>query len=145
MKFDKLQIDTDCDCLKGAKEDTNNFYIRKISNNKITPIDFHSKWENGIFGESKNCNDICNYKGVSLDKYSDQNFETIKKKYIRNFKINPGRAKYLVKFKLKKNSGMIKQTRTKYDLTHVNLFKSDKFSIDSIIESCIIKLTNDNV
>lgn len=127
MKFEDLHKDIECDCISGCENDTLNSYIRRLRKDVPSDIDFKSHWERGIKPEKNNCEIICSYKGISVNKSNEQNEEQIIKKYKTTFDINPKKGAYLIKFKIIEKSGVYRFTPSKDDPSHHTFLKSDAF------------------
>ena len=132
MTFYKLALhDDECNCLKNAIEDTENYYTRRIKSPKPDASCFITKWEEGK-GHNLVCEKLCdNIKSVSINKWSTTDVTTqndILKKYITKFTIRPLEDAIII-FKFPAKSSLIKQSG---EVTHHDLFKSDSFSIDLI-------------
>ncbi len=139
MTFENLHHDTECNCTDNAEKDTANEYIRKLKKDVVQDSDFHTHWERGIKSEAKECDDVCSYKAVSINQSKGDSERLIVNKYLNTFSINPKKGAHYVKFKLKDNTGKVKFAPEVDDQSHYNLFKSDTFTLDSIITISIVK------
>ena len=129
MTFDKLHDGIDCDCIKNAKDDFQNEYVRRLRKKELSEKDFLTHWERGIGKDEIECEVICSYKGISVNQINETSEQLIIEKYKTTFKINPKRGGYFLKFRIKENGGKIKHAPSKKDNTHYNFYKSDEFDI----------------
>lgn len=132
MTFEKLNIDTNCDCLKGSVEDSENEYFRRLKRQVCSDDDFLTHWERGINKDSTDCRIICSTKGVSVNVIENENNEQIIDKYKVTFSINPKIGNHLLKFKLKSGAGMVKRAKTKDNTSHCNFYKADDFTLSNL-------------
>ncbi|MBN8653716.1 MAG: hypothetical protein J0L67_19965 [Cytophagales bacterium] len=139
MTFEKLHSDVKCNCTDKAESDTVNEYVRKLKKDTIQDSDFATHWERGIKPERDECEDICSYKGVSINQFKEEFEKLIVSKYINTFTINPKKGAHYLKFKLKEETGKVKFTPEDDDQSHYNLFKSDTFTLESLITIDIVK------
>jgi hypothetical protein len=140
MTFDNLKMTSDCFCLDKAKEDTENKFYRRISDSNLIERHFATHFERGIGSISTDCTEICSKKSVSVNIAKPSNEEFIYNKYLTTFKFNPKKGSYCIKFRLKKDAGVIKPEPLIDDESHMNFFKSDKFTLESLDDLEIIKL-----
>lgn len=129
MKFEELHKDIKCDCVSDCETDILNSYIRKLRKDVPSDMDFKSHWERGIKPEETDCEIVCSYKGISVNKIDEQNEEQIINKYKTTFNINPKKGAYYLKFKIIEKSGVYKFTPEDDDPSHYNFLKSDAFDI----------------
>ena len=139
MTFKNLHSDTECNCIDNTFEDLENEYIRKLRKDKLTDADFLSHWERGIGKTETECEKIIKYKGISVNKNSSLVEGLIINKYKTTFSINPKKGAFLLKFKLKKDAGLLAETPSKDDETHHDFFKSDNFNLDKLTHLKIVK------
>ena len=138
MKFEKLLQDTECDCLERAIEDTKNLFARKI--NKPNPLnkDFYSHWERGK--RAVECKNICGYKGISVNKWSENDKNAIINKFLTTFSISPKHKDGIFVFRIIEGAGLIEHTPNKNDVTHYDFYKSDDFSLEMLESGIILPL-----
>ena len=138
MTFDKLLHDTECDCLERAIEDGKNLFARKI--NKPNPLDkdFYSHWERGKRADE--CKNICEYKGISVNKWNENDKRAIIKKVLTTFSISPKHKDSIFVFRMIQGAGLIEHTPTKNDATHHDFYKSDEFSLEMLETGIILPL-----
>lgn len=132
MTFDKISIDIKCDCLSGAHIDTENEYVRKLKKDVLDEKDFLTHWERGLHHDNTECEEICSYKGISINMINPEFEEQILTKYKTTFSFNPKKGAYILKFKLKDGAGKVKFAPLEDDQSHYNLFKADNFSLLSL-------------
>jgi hypothetical protein len=133
MTFKNIQADTNCDCLNGANIDTENEYVRRLRKETVVDKDFQTHWERGIRPEIDNCENICSYKGVSINQFRNEFVEQILNKYKTTFSINPKKGAFYLKFKLTKDAGKVKFASEEDDNSHYNFFKADNFDLNSLV------------
>jgi hypothetical protein len=137
MKFDSLHADTDCDCLGKGFENTEKLFSRRISKPQMKASDFYSHWERRKRPKLMDCDNICLFKGISINEWNDNTQAKIIKKYVGGLAlqdlndINKIRESVLI-FKFKKKSGLLKPSPTKNDPSHYTFYKDDDFNIESI-------------
>jgi hypothetical protein len=141
MTFENLHNDTHCKCIDGAVDDMTNEYIRKLKKETIQNSDFLTHWERGIRPPVSDCENICSYKGVSINQFKQEFEELIVSKYRNTFTINPKKGAHYLKFKLKEDAGKVKFAPEDDDQCHFNLFKADTFTLSSLVIIDIIKFT----
>ena len=139
MTFDNLHKDTTCNCIDGAVIDIENEYIRKLKKDTLQNSDFLTHWERQIKPQIENCENICSYKSVSINQFQKEFENLIINKYKNTFKINPKKGAHFLKFKLKNNTEKVKFAPEEDDESHYNLFKSDTFTINSLVIIEIVK------
>lgn len=147
MTFEKIGLAVDdCKCLDGAFQDLQNVYARKI--NKPTPQskDFSTKWEREndltIFSQKK-CEEFCfDIKSLSINQWTDENKEDIIKKYVdmclRNG--NKLRKDSIFLFRFANQLGLLHWTPKKRDKSHHDFYKSDEFSLTSLVQVNIVEV-----
>ena len=133
MTFERISSDTSCDCLAKTEIDTSNEYVRKLRKDKVEERDFLTHWEREIRPESQECEDICSYKGVSINQFKNEYESQILNKYKTTFKFNPKKGAYYLKFKFNENVGRIKYAPEDDDISHYNFFKADEFQIENLL------------
>lgn len=140
MTFNNITKDTTCICFDETAEDTVSTFARVLFKEKATNKDFFSHWEKNH--RSDECGKICGLKGVSVSKISDT---TVKDKivnyYSSIFKISPNYKRGILLFKLKKDAGVYKSTKSRDNPQHNDLFKSDTFDLNLVeeVETCYLK------
>ena len=143
MTFDDLHKDTDCHCINGINEDTENVYIRRIKKPTVKVKDFNSQWENNkrpTAHYTNNCDKTCGLKGVSVNQWNEKNQEAVIKKYLDYFFISPKSTDGGYIFRFKKDAGLIKHAPG-LDKSHYNFYKCDTFSLAHLehIETITLK------
>lgn len=133
MTFEKINSDTKCDCLSKAVVDTSNEYVRKLRKDKVEERDFLSHWERGIQPETEDCENICSYKGVSINQLKPEFENQILEKFKTTFKINPKKGSYYLRFRLNEDAGKVKFAPEEDDKSHYNLFKADDFNLEKLV------------
>lgn len=132
MTFENLQFDSECNCVKDAIEDYSNEYVRKLRKEVVEERDFLTHWERNIRPEINNCENICSYKGVSINQFKDEFVELILNKYKTTFNFNPKKGAYFLKFKFKQDAGKVKFAPEEDDNSHYNFFKADSFGLEKL-------------
>jgi hypothetical protein len=140
MTFENLKMTSECQCLIGAKEDTENKFYRRISNENLVDKHFATHFERGIGANTTECAEICSKKGVSVNIAKPGNEEDVLKKYLTTFKFNPNKGSFCIKFRIDKGAGVVKSEPLLDDESHMNFFKSDSFSIKSLVDVETIQL-----
>lgn len=145
MTFDSLHADTDCDCLEDAFEETEKLFARRISKPILKQSDFYSHWERRKRPQSMICDNICLFKGISINEWNDDTSSKIIEKYIDGLGLqdldNKIRESILI-FKFNIKSGLLKHSPTKKDPSHYTFYKDDGFSIENIEIINTIELRN---
>lgn len=139
MTFNKVTQGSTCDCLNGTVEDTSSTYARVLNKESVTDSDFMSKWEKNH--RSADCGKICGLKGISVSKIANETVkEKIVKQYSQIFKISPNYRRGVLLFKLKGTAAVIKETPSKGNEHHNDLYKSDVFELNLIeeVETCYL-------
>ncbi|KPK87877.1 hypothetical protein AMJ80_11665 [bacterium SM23_31] len=135
MTFNKIREDVNVDCIKEfkPKENTEDIFTRALKSNKITDDDLKSLWELGRKGYNSK-KEICQRKGLSVDKLSNINIDEIEKKYkrIKQFKTKSRRCYFYCKFRFMKNAGKVWDSLVIRD-SHKTFFKSDSFTKENLI------------
>ncbi|MCT8335833.1 hypothetical protein NUH30_19255 [Leptospira sp. 85282-16] len=132
----------DCKCLENSYSDTSSTFSRripkKIQNEKI----FLTSKERKKPQESTDCNYLCSYHSVSIDRINSPNYEEMKLHYQTVFQVTPfkiGNTSEFLVFKLKKEAGKVRPTPNLGNSFHYSFFKSEKFTIQDIVEVTRIK------
>ena len=138
MTFKKLHQDTECNCLESAIQDNDNLYARKI--NKPIPLDrdFNSHWERGKRAEI--CNEICGYKGLSINKWDEDSKNAIINKFLTTFGISPKHKDSIFVFRITPETGVVEYTPTQNDKTHFDFYKSDDFTLEMLETHIVLPL-----
>jgi hypothetical protein len=137
MTFDSLHADTDCDCLGEAFEDTGKLFSSRISKPQMRASDFYSHWERRKKPQLMNCDNVCLYKGISINEWNDYTQTKIIEKYVGGLGLqdlddkNKIRESVLI-FRFKDKLGLLKSSPTKNDPSHYTFYKDDDFSIEHI-------------
>tara|TARA_R110002051_G_scaffold323597_1_gene417751 strand:+ start:63 stop:488 length:426 start_codon:yes stop_codon:yes gene_type:complete len=132
MTFDKLHNGIKCNCINNAKNDFHNEYVRKLRKDELSDKDFLTHWERGIGTEETECDNICSYKGISINQINEDSEPLIIERYKTTFNINPKKGAYFLKFKVKEKAGKVEHAPLEDDDTHYNFFKSDEFDLNSL-------------
>src|SRR5690606_31835328 len=98
-----------------------------------------SHWERGVGVDSKSCEDICNYKALSINKSSEDIEQQIYEHYKATFNINPKKGNHCLKFRFKEKAGTVIHAPIPNADSHYNFFKSDSFDISYIEKISVIK------
>lgn len=140
MTFDNVHHDTVCNCIDDAISDTTNEYVRKLRKNIVEEKDFLSHWERGLYNDKTECEEICSYKGVSINIYKAEFEQQIKDKFTNTKIFNPKKGgTHIIKFKLKQDAGKVKFAPEDNDQSHYNFFKADNFTLSNLAIIEIIK------
>jgi hypothetical protein len=136
MTFDSLHADTDCDCLGDTFEDTEKLFARRISKPTLKQSDFYSHWERRKRPHSLTYDNICIFKGISINEWNDETEKSILDKYVNGLGLQdldkkPIRESVLI-FRFKVKSGVLISSPTKNDLSHYTFFKSDTFNVEHL-------------
>lgn len=142
MTFKNISVDTQCECLNSTFEDTEGVYARKVGKSS-TPKerDFKTHWERTKRPDNlEDCENVCNYKALSIHPWNSDTKSIVQNHYTESCKIAPGQKKKICIFKLAENSGRFKQTPLENDEFHHDLYKSDQFSMESILHIEMISI-----
>ncbi|WP_419802182.1 hypothetical protein [Mucilaginibacter sp.] len=140
MTFDNITNGHKCDCLsKTSIPKSEEVYLRKLRKEDLADKDFETHWERGIGVESEGCDDICNYKALSINKTSNEIETLIYEHYKTTFTINPKKGGHCLKFKFKEEAGKVIHAPIENADSHHNFFKSDLFTFDYIEPVDVIK------
>lgn len=136
MRFNKLHSDIQFSCLEyKMDENPNDFFARKLISSNITDSDFLSHWEKGKRPENYSQNQVCRYKGVSINKYYDESvlIDLYRKLFKKTKKLAPkkAKAKYFGVFKFKDGAGLIWPDGRR-PIYHCCFFKCDSFNVKKI-------------
>ncbi|WP_163314139.1 hypothetical protein, partial [Enterobacter hormaechei] len=73
MTFEKISNGHDCDCLgKTSIPNPEDVFLRKLRKQDLEDKDFETHWERGIGVDKTECEEICNYKALSINLTSDE-------------------------------------------------------------------------
>jgi hypothetical protein len=140
MTFEKISNGHDCDCLsKTSIPETEDIFLRKLRKQELADKDFETHWERGIGIDKTECEEICNYKGISINQTSDEIENIIFEHYKTTFNINPKKGAHCLKFKIKEGAGRIVYAPIISGDSHHNFFKSDLFDLSYIEPVTILK------
>lgn len=133
MTFEKISNGHDCDCLdKTSIPNPEDIFLRKLRKQDLEDKDFETHWERGIGVDKTECEEICNYKALSINLTSDEIENLILEHYKTTFTINPKKGGHCLKFKIKEGAGKIIYAPITAGDSHHNFFKSDLFNLDYI-------------
>ena len=136
MTFESLHADTDCDCLGEAFEDIEKLFARRISKPTLKESDFYSPWERRKRPQLLICDNICQFKGISINEWNDDTEKQILSKYVNGLRLQDLDNKIIREsvliFKFKVKSGVLISSPTKQDSSHYTFFKSDNFNIEHL-------------
>ena len=134
MTFNNLHesIENDCDCINqvGVAENLTDMFVRRVWTGEPTDGDFRSWREESRKNTYKKCDDICNFRGVSMSKVDGETEEGIISRYKTTVSLSPTlRPPFYCRLKLRRGAGFVKHSPSQKDKHHHTLFKSDTFSI----------------
>jgi hypothetical protein len=138
MNFNTLLQDTDCDCLENAIENNVHYFARKINKPQPLDKDFKSHWEREKRAEE--CEQICGYKGISINEWNDDTKQAIINKFLTTFSISPKHKDSIFVFKCLPDAGLTKYTPNDKDTSHYDFYKSDEFSLSLLETHTILSL-----
>jgi len=136
MTFERLHHETgECKCTEGMRENTTDFFARRIHGLPPTEDDFKSKHEEKKPYRGKTCGDLCHYRGVSVSSLSKIAEEHLKQEWADYVAFKPKLPRNYCKFKIKASAGVIWPSDDPEE-PHCELLKSDnfKFELLEIIE-----------
>ncbi|TMN94118.1 hypothetical protein, partial [Pseudoalteromonas sp. S407] len=107
-------------------------FLRKLRKQDLEDKDFETHWERGIGVDKTECEEICNYKALSINLTSDEIENLILEHYKTTFNINPKKGGHCLKFKIKEGACKIIYAPITAGYSHHNFFKSDLFDLDYI-------------
>lgn len=140
MTFNNINTGHNCDCLnKTNAPKFDEIFLRKLRKENLVDKDFETHWERGIGTESEDCDDICNYKALSINKTSNESEVHIYEHYKTTFTINPKKGGHCLKFKFKEEAGMVIHAPIENIDSHYNFLKSDLFTLEHVEMVDIIK------
>lgn len=140
MTFEKISNGHDCDCLsKTSTPKANDIFLRKLRKQDLAEKDFETHWERGIGIDGKECEGICNYKALSINRTSDEIENVIFEHYKTTFNLNPKKGGHCLKFKIKEGAGKVVHAPIVNVDSHHNFFKSDLFDMSYIEPVSILK------
>lgn len=140
MTFEKLTNGHDCDCLeKTSIPNSEDVFLRKLRKQQLEEKDFETHWERGIGVDSTECEDICNYKAISINLTSAEIENSIFEHYKTTFSINPKKGGHCLKFKFKEGAGKVIYAPVVDGDSHHNFFKSDLFELTHLELVIVIK------
>jgi hypothetical protein len=130
MTFHNLLADTDCNCLEDALQDNITVFVRKINKPIVLDKDFKTHWERGKRAEM--CKEICGFKGISINQWSEESQSAVIQKFLTTFRIAPKHKDSILVFRFVGESGLVKYTPNEADSTHYDFYKSDNFDLQTI-------------
>lgn len=140
MNFTNLSQGHTCQCHKGASENCADTFARKVGEAKgLKARDFRTHSERGIIPESNECDELCGYKGLSINIWTEQSKSYVYDKFSLTLGISPKlktpRTQIGV-FKILEEAGKVKHTpeqKEGIDVYHYDFYKSDEFDIDKLV------------
>lgn len=137
MTFEKLHegIENECNCIAqdGVAENVSDRFARRVWTLDPADNDFRSWKEEGKQNTYTKCDDICNYRGVSISRVDESSEGEVITHYRKTVSLSPAaKPLFYCRLKFKYGAGFIKHTPSKKDEHHHTLFKSDTFSIKLI-------------
>lgn len=131
LDFLDLHSDNDCRCTNDLTENCNDTFVRDMGEARVRDKSFLSKWEisvkkKGDQGDIKDCEKVCNRKGVSLTPCPslEQHLNTRR----RSLEISPSLPwfrEYYCFLRFAVGAGVVRIERD----DHASLFKSDSFAV----------------
>ncbi|MDQ1855770.1 hypothetical protein [Chryseobacterium sp. WLY505] len=136
MNFNKIDNNTECNCLHDSYVDLNSHFARRVRKAPdMKDADFKSHFERGRITESSQCEDICGLHGVSIEIWNDVSSDVLMKKYQATANYSPKHKNNLSIFVIKSSAGRIKHTPRQideYNPFHYDLYKEDCFTVDCL-------------
>ncbi|GAB4036293.1 hypothetical protein [Spirosoma jeollabukense] len=140
MNFTTVSEGHNCNCYNNASENCVDTFARKVSDTKDLKIrDFRTHSERGLIPDNDSCDEICGYKGLSINLWNDQSKRSVTDKFSLTLAISPMIKKPSSKigvFKFLPDAGKVKHTpnqRNGVDTYHYDLYKSDEFVIEKVV------------
>ena len=136
MTFNKLHdgLRKKCKCLElgPAIENTTDVFFRLIKNNPPDDSDFRSFKELNEPRKSNECDYLCKYRSISMDKITEANEEEIKQKWAERALAKPQKGTRYLKFRVRAGCGLVWATPTKGNKHHHTLLRSDTFTVSEL-------------
>jgi hypothetical protein len=140
MTFEKISNGNACDCLsKTSIPKPEDIFLRKLRKQDLADKDFETHWERGIGVDKTECEEICNYKALSINRTSDEIENLIFEHYKTTFNLNPKKGGHCLKFKIKDGAGKVIHAPIVNVDSHHNFFKSDLFDLSYIESVTVLK------
>ena len=136
MNFTKISINTNCNCLREANENTDDTFVRKVRRSgNLNDSDFRTHFERGkIPGNLDDCEEICGLNGVSIEIWNGDSSKPLMDRYLITAAISPQVKKNLCVIKFRENCGLVKHTpnQAEYNEYHYDFFKDDDFLVEKL-------------
>lgn len=137
MTFEKLHMGIEHDCISfsGVCENTSDVFVRLVWNVPPSEDDFRSYEEEGKIRNGDGHQNVCNHRGVSMNKVDTNNEERVKRAFTALVKNKRRLPPVWCKFRIGLNAGKVwykPSTTPDTGDSHHNLMKCDQFSIDKI-------------
>ena len=132
MTFNNLKLIPECNCLENAVIDAESQFGRVTSSKNLKDRDFKSKFEKSGNDVDGNCKQKCSYRGISLSKINDNNVTDVISIFKEFFPIAPRYKRYINIISITEKAGLVKQTPSKNNKHHWDLFKCDTFTLQEI-------------
>lgn len=136
MEFSKIQDGIQCNCINDTFEDFENIYARRVGEAKELKLrDFRSHHERGKIPKTEECEEICGYRGVSIEIWNDKTKKELIAKYQISTGIAPKLKNQLAIFIMRDGAGKVKFTPNQpdgYNPHHFDMFKDDNFTIEKL-------------
>ena len=140
MTFEKISKGHGCDCLsKTSIPKPDDIFLRKLRKHDLADKDLETHWKRGIGVDEEECEEICSYKALSINRTSDEIENLIFEHYKTTFNLNPKKGGYCLKFKIKEGAGKVVHAPIVNVDSHHNFFKSDLFDLSYIEPVSILK------
>lgn len=134
MDFQNTFENTNCNCLDGAEADNISVFVRRVGESKtLKARDFRTHHERGKIPHTNSCEDICSYRGLSIEKYTEEWPDAFAKRKETTNAFSPQNNYQMAKFKLGDKSCKVKYTPNQqdgYNKFHYDLYKSDEFDVN---------------
>lgn len=143
MNFTKLHRDTVCNCMEDTKEDFVSEFGIKADKKDLRLVDFKSKWERNQRpepGKENDCYTITLLKGKSMSIITNKNLNEVKALYSTMGNLAPKYKRFMILFKLKNNSGVVRKTVARANPHHYTFFKCDEFELSNVTQTKSISL-----
>jgi hypothetical protein len=151
MSYKSISEGHNCKCLIDAHDNNKDTFARKVGDTKDFKIrDFKTHHERGKILETESCEDICGFRGLSVELWNEESKDYVIDKFSLTVKLAPMKkpSHQIGVFKIVENAGKVKHTpnqRHGQEIYHHDLYKSDTFVIENLEIIEMIPLFNPNV
>lgn len=151
MSYKSILEGHSCKCLANANENYTDLFARKVGDTKDFKLrDFKTHHERGKPVTSNLCEDICGFRGLSIELWNDESKEYIIEKFVLTVSISPmiKPKNQIGVFRLTDGTGKVEHTPNQKhgtEIYHHDLYKSDNFAVEKLEIIELVPIINPNV